>query len=137
LVVIRIEIKFHNVDTHLQVLQDTGTAKESWYETVETDRVFEALAEVEDFPEVAKRLIRATPKDGIVDWKLMWRDPQPNIISPLGRVVQVGDAAHTFLPSAGSGANQGIEDAIYLAACLDMSGKDDIKWATKVHNKLR
>ncbi|KAK9413155.1 putative FAD-binding domain-containing protein [Seiridium unicorne] len=116
--------------------RDDGTSQESWQETVNTDVVFKYLLGVPDFPDFMKRLIRATP-DGIVDWKLMLRNPQSNITSPLGRVVQVGDAAHTYLPSSGSGANQGIEDTIYLATCLELGGKDNINWATKVHNKLR
>ncbi|KAK6082189.1 FAD binding domain protein [Seiridium cupressi] len=116
--------------------RDDGTSQESWQETVNTDVVFKYLLGVPDFPDFMKRLIRATP-DGIVDWKLMLRNPQSNITSPLGRVVQVGDAAHTYLPSSGSGANQGIEATIYLATCLKLGGKDNINWATKVHNKLR
>lgn len=67
----------------------------------------------------------------------MWRDPQPNVASPLGRVVQAGDAAHMFLPSSGSGINQGIEDSIYLASCLQLAGKANVGWATKVLSKLR
>ncbi len=83
------------------------------------------------------RLIRLTPKDGIVDWKLMWRNPQSNWTSPLGRVVQIGDSAHTFLPSSGNGATQGMEDAISLATCLQLAGKSNVGWATRIHNKLR
>ena len=35
-----------------------------------------------------------------------------------GRVVLIGDAAHTMLPHHGQGANQAIEDAVVLADCL-------------------
>jgi salicylate hydroxylase len=35
------------------------------------------------------------------------------------RVVLLGDACHATLPYVGQGANQAIEDAVYLAACLD------------------
>lgn len=117
--------------------QDTGEAQESWQQTVKIDTVLDCLSQVPGVPDFVKRLIRATPEDGIVDWKLMLRDPQPTTTSPLGRVVQAGDAAHTYLPSSGSGANQGIEDAIYLATCLELGGGENIKWATRVHNKLR
>lgn len=95
------------------------------------------MSAVPEWPEYMNRLIRTTPKDGIVDWKLMSRDPQPNWISPLGHIVQAGDSAHTFLPSSGNGATQGMEDAITLATCLQLGGKDNIALATKVHNKLR
>ncbi|KAI0601142.1 putative monooxygenase, partial [Biscogniauxia sp. FL1348] len=131
---------FRNEETISWLLmhKDTGTAKESWSESVSVDKVFDYLADaVPGFSEQAKKLIKCTPEGGIVDWKLMWRNPQPNIVSPLGRVVQVGDAAHTFLPSSGGGVNQGIEGAVSLATCLQLGGKDGVKWATKVHNKLR
>lgn len=67
----------------------------------------------------------------------MWREPQPCWASSTGRIIQIGDAAHTFLPSSGNGATQGMEDAISLAACLQIAGKDNVPWATRVHNKLR
>lgn len=67
-----------------------------------------------------------------------WRDPQPKWTSPAGLVVQLGDAAHTFLPSSGNGGTQALEDAISLAACLHKAGsKDNIPQATRVHNLLR
>lgn len=72
-----------------------------------------------------------------MDWKLLWRDPQPSWVSPKGRVVQAGDSAHTFLPSSGSGVNQGIEDAIGLATCLQLGGNVKTGMWARVHNKLR
>jgi 2-polyprenyl-6-methoxyphenol hydroxylase-like FAD-dependent oxidoreductase len=89
------------------------------------------------WPEIANRVIRLTPKELLHDFKLLWREPQPSWVSPSGRIVQIGDAAHSFLPSSGNGATQGIEDATSLAACLSMGGKDGVWMATKVHNKLR
>ena len=68
----------------------------------------------------------------------MWRDPQPTWTSPGARVVQLGDAGHTFLPSSGNGATQAIEDAVSLAACISMArSNEDIPDATRVHNLLR
>lgn len=78
-----------------------------------------------------------TPKDKLVDFELVWRDPQPVWTSSSGHIVQIGDAAHTFFPSSGNGANQAMEDALSLAKCLSIGGKDHIAEATKVHNKLR
>lgn len=78
-----------------------------------------------------------TPKDKLLNFELVWRDPQPIWTSKSGRIIQIGDAAHTFLPSSGNGANQAMEDAISLAKCLAIAGKDNIGEATKVHNKLR
>ena len=82
-------------------------------------------------------LVKTTPKDKIVDWKIIWRDPQPCWTSAGGRIVQIGDCAHTFIPTSGSGATQAMEDAISIAACLHLGGKSNIPMATKVHNKLR
>lgn len=41
-----------------------------------------------------------------------------------GRAVPVGDAAHAMLPHQGQGANQTIEDAVVLAACLALARCD-------------
>lgn len=98
-------------------------------------------------PEYFKKLVRTAPDHAIVDWQLLWRDPQPTWSSPLGRVVQVGDAAHTFTPSSGSGVNQALEDAVSLATCLQIGGRGcngdgkrmggtGAMWA-EVHTKLR
>ncbi|KJZ71296.1 hypothetical protein HIM_09306 [Hirsutella minnesotensis 3608] len=67
----------------------------------------------------------------------MWRDPQPKWTSPGGRILQLGDAAHTFHPSSGNGGTQAVEDAIMIAKCLSLAGKDNIEWATRVSNLLR
>ena len=67
----------------------------------------------------------------------MWRDLCESWTSPAGHVVQVGDSAHSFLPSSGNGASQAMEDAITLATCLQLGGKSNISSATKVYNTLR
>lgn len=59
------------------------------------------------------------------------------LISPLGRILQVGDSAHSFLPTSGNGASQAIEDALSLAAAIKKAGPGNIHKATKVHNLLR
>jgi 2-polyprenyl-6-methoxyphenol hydroxylase-like FAD-dependent oxidoreductase len=53
----------------------------------------------------------------------MWRDPQPQWTIPHGRVIQLGYAAHTFIPSSGNGATQAIEDAVSLSTCLQLVAK--------------
>ena len=117
---------------------DRGAADESWGHRVHPEEVLKFTATIPDWPEVADRVIKATPSDLLVDWKLMWRDPQPTWTSPCGLVVQLGDAAHTFLPSSGNGGTQAIEDAVSLAACISKAGsKEKIPHATRVHNLLR
>ncbi|KAK5120351.1 hypothetical protein LTR85_006290 [Meristemomyces frigidus] len=117
---------------------DHGTAAESWSHVVSPEQVLNYTATVPGWPEIADRVIRITPSDQLVDWKLMWRDPQPTWTSPSGLVVQLGDAAHTFLPSSGNGGTQAMEDAISLASCIAMAGsKDRVPEATRIHNLLR
>lgn len=99
--------------------------------------MLQTTATIPSWPEFANRLIKATTKDQIHDFKLVWREPQPCWISPGGRVVQIGDAAHSFLPSSGNGATQGMEDAVSLATCLQIAGKENVPSAIRVHNKLR
>ncbi|MCJ1436611.1 hypothetical protein MMC27_005991 [Xylographa pallens] len=117
--------------------KDDGLATESWHDSTKIEDVLKYTAQVPGWPEIMNRTIRTTPEDGIIDWKLMWRDPQPQWASPGGRVVQLGDAAHTFIPSSGNGATQAIEDAVSLATCLRLGGKDHVPIAVKVHVKLR
>ena len=82
-------------------------------------------------------IMKAAPKGTVVHWKLMWRDLCEDWTSPAGRIVQVGDSAHSFLPSSGNGASQAMEDAITLATCLQLGGRNNVSIATKVYNKLR
>ncbi|KAK5133283.1 hypothetical protein LTR08_008017 [Meristemomyces frigidus] len=117
---------------------DDGSAAESWGHKATPEEVLKYTAAVAGWPEVATRVIKATPADQLVNWRLMWRDPQPTWTSPSGRVVQLGDAAHTFLPTSGNGGTQAMEDAISLAACIAKAGcKENIPDATRVHNLLR
>jgi 2-polyprenyl-6-methoxyphenol hydroxylase-like FAD-dependent oxidoreductase len=89
------------------------------------------------WPEYMRALIKRTPDNKCVNWSLMWRSPQPQWTSPKGRVVQIGDACHPFIPTSGSGAVMAMEDGYSLAACLQNGGKDQIPLSVRVHNKLR
>lgn len=104
-------------------------------------------------------LVHQTPPKSVNDWRLLWRNPQPNSVSPLGRVVQVGDSAQlvflvlihlcenfaeppcaddsTFLPTSANGGTQAIEDAVSLATCLRLGGGQAVTMALRVHNTLR
>ncbi|KAI1665709.1 UbiH 2-polyprenyl-6-methoxyphenol hydroxylase [Pyrenophora tritici-repentis] len=119
--------------------KDTGNAEEIWAQNAPVE---DALPYVKDWAPFYTELIKATPGGKAIDWKLMWRSPQPKMVSPQGRVVQMGDAAHAFLPTSGSGATMAMEDGYTLAACLHMAfqsgrGKEDIPLACRVYNLLR
>jgi hypothetical protein len=86
---------------------------------------------------IFKELIKLTPPKTIVNFELFWRNPQPKWASPGARVVNIGDAAHSFLPASGNGATQAIEDAISLASCLQIGGRDNIPEAVRAHVRIR
>lgn len=125
----------------------TGTEKESWHHTVSSESVLQnmdkslASSTAPKWAPILKKLIAITPSDTIVNFELLWRNPQPKWHSPGARVVQIGDCAHSFLPSSGNGVTQAIEDAVSLASCLELAvklqGKAALPDAVKTHVELR
>ena len=51
--------------------------------------------------------------------------------------MQLGDSAHSFLPTSGNGATQAMEDCISLATCLRLGGRKGVAESTKAHARLR
>jgi hypothetical protein len=86
---------------------------------------------------IFKELVDTTPPNTIVNFELLWRNPQPSWTSPGARVVQIGDAAHSYLPASGNGATQAIEDAISIASCLQIGGKENIPQSVRIHIRFR
>ena len=99
----------------------------------------EVLAYLEDdsYAQAMVDAVRAAPDDAFFNWRLMFRNPTPNWVSRRGHIVQLGDAAHTYLPSSGNGATQAMEDAVCLAACLQLAGKSQVFLGVRAYNKLR
>ena len=122
-------------------LQVTGSEAESWNNTIEADEVLGAMnntpERVSKWSPIFQRLVKCTPPKTIINFELWWRDPQLQWASPSSRVVQIGDSAHSFLPSSGNGATQAFEDAVSLASCLQVGGKKNIEEAVNVHKTLR
>ena len=116
--------------------KDEGTGAESWHNQISPDSIIKTISENANWDPATLELLRQTPNK-VVDWKLTWRDPQPQWTSKGGRIVQLGDSAHSFLPTSANGATQALEDSISLAECLRLGGKDMVPWSTKIHNKLR
>lgn len=86
---------------------------------------------------IFKELVKCTPDNTIINFELLWRNPQPSWTSPGTRVIQIGDAAHSFLPASGNGATQAIEDAVSLATCLQKGGKESIPQSIRAHIRFR
>ncbi|CEL10889.1 hypothetical protein ASPCAL13996 [Aspergillus calidoustus] len=82
-------------------------------------------------------VISATPPDACFSHALLAKPPLRTWVSPKGRMVVIGDAAHPILPYAGQGANQAIEDAAVIAICLERAGPKRIPLALRVFEKLR
>jgi 2-polyprenyl-6-methoxyphenol hydroxylase-like FAD-dependent oxidoreductase len=85
--------------------------------------------------------IAATPQNHIVDWRFMRRELKREWASPKGRLIQVGDAAHPFLPTTVNGGTQALEDGVSLVRCLRLAvekhGVGALPDGAKVHNALR
>ncbi|KAB8201033.1 hypothetical protein BDV34DRAFT_229750 [Aspergillus parasiticus] len=117
-------------------VEDDGTATESWSTTVPSDYVLSRHPEVEKCQPVLAEIIRNVPDNTIVRWPLAMRNPQPKWTSSHGHIVQIGDSAHSFLPTSGNGATMAIEDALSIAECLRL-GAENVGMATRVHQLLR
>lgn len=120
----------------------TGSEEENWNHTVEADEVLANMDKgVGERPwaPIFKSLVALTPPKTIINFELFWRNPQPSWASPAARVVEIGDAAHSFLPASGNGATQAIEDAVSLATCLQLAegGRDGVPDAVRAHVRLR
>ncbi|KAK0640654.1 hypothetical protein B0T16DRAFT_430764 [Cercophora newfieldiana] len=118
----------------------TGSEKESWSNTVPSSEVLQNMDKgvgPQPWAPMFKELIKLTPPNTIVNFELFWRNPQPKWASPSARVVNIGDAAHSFLPASGNGATQAIEDAVSLASCLQIGGRDNIPQSVRAHVRMR
>ncbi|RDW57041.1 hypothetical protein BP6252_13913 [Coleophoma cylindrospora] len=135
---------------HYNESYSTTPSKESWHNTVEPSDVLRTISMTPGWGEGICGLIRSTPASCIINWPLIWRNPSPIWHSPQAHVIQVGDSAHSFLPTSGNGATQAIEDAITVATCLERAASslvfEDqttspipsiVDLAVRAHNKLR
>ncbi|ORY68554.1 uncharacterized protein BCR38DRAFT_386193 [Pseudomassariella vexata] len=118
----------------------TGSEEENWNHTVEADEVLANMDKgvgPKPWAPVFKELIKLTPPKTIINFELFWRNPQPSWASPGARVIEIGDAAHSFLPASGNGATQAIEDAVSIASCLQIGGRNNIAQSVRAHIRFR
>jgi salicylate hydroxylase len=80
------------------------------------------------------RALTSAP-DTVSRWALYDRDCLPQWATE--RITVVGDAAHPMLPFLAQGANQAIEDAAALAACLRDAGRPGIAAALARYEQIR
>jgi salicylate hydroxylase len=83
--------------------------------------------------ETVQRLIAGA--QAISRWVLYDREPLRHLAK--SRVALVGDAAHPMLPFIAQGANQAIEDAMALAACLAQGSDAAMAGATRRYGMCR
>lgn len=129
-------------DTMIWIINHDATASsaEDWKNYIDHQEVLDQMDKgvgPKPWSDMFKELIKCTPGNTIINFELLWRDPQPSWTSPAGRVVQIGDAAHSFLPASGNGATQAIEDAVTLASCLQLGGQAGIPDAVRAHVRFR
>ncbi|KAK4939255.1 hypothetical protein LTR10_020452 [Elasticomyces elasticus] len=115
--------------------KDTEDIGESWSFP---GKIEDAIACIKagNFERKLLEVVKATPPEVLVDYKLVWRDPILRWLSPSARSVVIGDAAHCHLPTSAQGGSQALEDGLVLAMCLDKA-KGDVPLALKVFERIR
>jgi len=103
---------------------------ESW--TAEGD-VKQLATEFRDWDEKVTRVI--SKLDTTLRWALYDREPLD--FWGVGRVTLLGDAAHAMLPHQGQGAGQSIEDAAFLARCLQQATHETIPQWLRFYEEQR
>lgn len=114
--------------------KDTADIKEDWNIPGDPEQM---LLMVKDWDPILTEVVKLIPKDCLIDYKLLWRDPVRKWVSDHGRVALVGDAAHPHLSTSGTGGAQAIEDAATIAVLLEKLGKGEIPLAMRAFEKLR
>jgi len=109
---------------------DARWVTESWSAQGRTD----ALARAYTGWNSEVRALTAAP-DAVSRWALHDRGTLSTWSSD--RLTVVGDAAHPMLPFFAQGANQAIEDAVTLAACLRDADSDGIASALRRYENVR
>ncbi len=94
--------------------------EEGW--NIQSD-VSEVLHHFDEWHDEVKSIIRATPPGAGFKWALVHRSPLPSWTN--GRVVLLGDAAHTITPFLGQGATMAIEDGVVMGRCFEAANNFD------------
>lgn len=131
----------HTASWVWQHRENPQTSCESWAATLSPEDALKQLDDEGHWGADLRTTIAATPPNHIVDWRLMRRDTTREWVSPKGRLTQIGDAAHPFLPTTVNGGTQALEDAVSLVCCLRLAvekhGVGALLDGARVHNALR
>nr|UIK22907.1 FAD-dependent monooxygenase [Trichoderma rhododendri] len=122
------------------LLDGSNNPTESWEPNVDPEEVLKVLQRVPDWDPAIQGLIKNAPRGAIIHWPLLWRNLRPEWTSKGGRIVQLGDCAHSSVPASAAGATMALEDAVTLAACLQLAsagGPSGAPIGAKVYNLLR
>ena len=126
---------------HLSEQSGDVQPSESWDPDIDPEEVVKVLRRIPDWDPAIEGLMQATPKGAVVHWPLLWRNLRREWTSKGGRVVQVGDAAHSTIPASASGGTLAIEDSVTLAACLQLAcnggGANGAPLGARIYNLLR
>lgn len=113
---------------------DEYDIEESWTHPAKLE---DALKVVEDWDPRIAEVYKITPRDQLFDHKLIYRDPLPTWVSPKARIMLIGDAAHSYVPTSAQGATQAIEDGAAIAITLELAGKDQVPLGLRTMEKMR
>jgi 2-polyprenyl-6-methoxyphenol hydroxylase-like FAD-dependent oxidoreductase len=113
-----------------------GNALESWTAPANVQDVLDQIKDWPCFDRIAP-IIKRTPAGKAINFPLLTRPPLETWLSPKRRVLLIGDAAHPYLPMAGQGASQAIEDAAVLAISLELAGKENVPLGLQAAEKIR
>ncbi|CAE7926959.1 nicC, partial [Symbiodinium sp. KB8] len=103
-------------DGHSFVFRDDELVSERWDSTIVKEKMKDMTKDIlSRHPTLAAAIENA---DICFDWGVYSQPKLPSWISPLGKIVLLGDAAHASAPFMGQGGNMAMEDGWVLGKVL-------------------
>ncbi|KIA75845.1 FAD dependent oxidoreductase [Aspergillus ustus] len=133
----------HKVSVDLSLLPPptlgTKDARDTWTMEGSESMIEDTISQIHDWPSrnMIEPILRSTPPKRLLNQKIITREPLDRWVSPHGRMIIIGDAAHPYPPISGQGGSQAIEDAAVVAIALQLAGKDHVPLALRIAEKIR